>query len=253
MVDSSGVSPWILSSKPRPWATARLFCFPYAGGGASVFRTWSNDLPDTVEVCPVQLPGRENRLKETAFTSMLPLIESVANGLLPWLDRPFAFFGHSMGAFVAFELARALRGTHGLSPAHLFVSGCRAPHLPDPDPPIHALPDPEFVEELRRMQGTPEQVLQHPELLRLIVSLMRADMKLVETYAFTPGDPLDCAVTAVGGTDDPQAGRAAIDAWRPYTRGTFRSHILPGDHFFVRTERAQILRLIADDLSLSLT
>jgi len=253
MADSLGAGPWILTSKAGPWATARLFCFPYAGGGASLFRTWSNDLPSDVEVCPVQLPGRENRLKEAALTDMSSLIESVASGLLPWLDRPFAFFGHSMGALVAFELARALRRTPGLRPAHLFVSGCRAPHLPDPDPPIHALREPEFVEELRRMKGTPEQVLQYPELLRLIVPLMRADMTLVETYAFTPGDPLDCAVTAVGGADDPQAGRAAIDGWREHTRGQFRSRILPGDHFFLRTERAQLLRLIADDLSSSLT
>ena len=251
MVDAPAPGPWLLALRPRPWATSRLFCFPHAGGGASLFRTWPDGLPPHIEVCPVQLPGRENRLKEAAFTSLPPLITSLSSALLPWLDRPFAFFGHSMGALIAFELARALRDAHGLSPSHLFVAGCRAPHLPDPDPPIHALPEPEFVDALRRMQGTPEEVLQHPEMQSLILPLMRADMALVETYEYRESPPLDCPLAAIGGADDAQAPPEAIEPWREHTRGRFRSRILAGDHFFLRTERVRLLQAISEDLGRS--
>ena len=253
MAGSPAPSPWLLTLKPRPAATRRLFCFPHAGGGGSLFRTWPDGLLADIEVCPVQLPGRENRLREAPLTSLTLLVARLADVLLPWLDRPFAFFGHSMGALIAFELARALREAHGLSPAHLFVAGCRAPHLPDPDPPIHALPEPEFVEELRRMQGTPDEVLDHPELRQLIIPLMRADMALVETYTYRAGDPLDGPLTAFGGADDPQAPPETIAAWREHTRGRFQSRIVPGDHFFVRTARPTLLHAISMDLGRSPT
>ena len=156
---------WVSCFKPNPQAKLRLFCFHYAGGGASVFRTWSDSLPESVEVCAIELPGRGMRLRESPFTQLEPLVQHLASTLLPYLDKPFAFFGHSMGGLVSFELTRLLRTEYGVSPVHLFVSGHRAPQVPDPDPPIHTLPESEFLQELRRFNGTPEAVLKNAELM----------------------------------------------------------------------------------------
>src|SRR5205814_4666171 len=192
MMNTPTVDSWIQYYQSKPQACLRLFCFPYAGGGASIFRTWSENLPPEIEACPIQLPGRESRLLEAPFSQLFSLIEPVAQALLPYLDMPCAFFGHSMGALVSFELARYLRRQHGLSPVHLFVSGRRAPQLSDPDPPIHPLPEAEFLEELRSLKGTPEEVLQNTELLQLLLPLLRADFAVCETYAYAPETPLLC-------------------------------------------------------------
>ena len=133
------------------------------------FRTWPNSLPITIEICPVELPGRGKRITSAPFTSLQLLVQAIAIALLPYLDKPFAFFGHSMGGLVSFELARLLRKKYNKSPVHLFVSGYRAPQIPDPHPPIHALPEPEFLEELRRLNGTPEIVLENTELMQMLL------------------------------------------------------------------------------------
>ncbi|WRH68385.1 MAG: thioesterase domain-containing protein [Planktothrix sp. GU0601_MAG3] len=132
---------WVTYPKPNPQAKLRLFCFHYAGGGAVIFRSWADSLPSTVEVCPIELPGRSSRLRETPFTQMEPLIQTLAPAIFPHLNKPFAFFGHSMGGLVSFELAQLLRKEYNQSPLHLFVSGCRAPQIPDRASQIHALPE----------------------------------------------------------------------------------------------------------------
>src|SRR5829696_5178398 len=148
-------TPWLAYHKPNARAAVRLFCFPYAGSGALVYRSWLNELPKIVEVCPVQPPGRGGRIMEPCYTRLSQLVEDVMQDLLPYLDMPFAFFGHSMGALVSFELARRLRARHGLEPIHLFASGRGAPQLPPREPPSHNLPEPEFIEKLRTLNGTP--------------------------------------------------------------------------------------------------
>jgi medium-chain acyl-[acyl-carrier-protein] hydrolase len=160
-------NPWLYFFGPRPEADIRLFCLPYAGGTVTTYRTWSKKLPPSVEVAAVQLPGRGSRMPEPPFTQLAPLVEALARNLLPYLDRPFALFGHSMGALVAFELARHLRREHGLTPAHFFSSGQSAPQYDDGFPPLHELPDAELLGELRRLNGTPQEVLEHPELIRV--------------------------------------------------------------------------------------
>src|SRR5262245_51196446 len=141
---------WVPSLRSGREAAVRLFCFPYAGGAASAFRGWARSLPGSVDVCPVQLPGRESRFREPAFTRLGPLVEMLAESLRPCLDRPFAFFGHSMGAIVAFELSRRLQREHGRQPLRLFVSGCGAPQALGTRAAIHALPADQFRQELRR-------------------------------------------------------------------------------------------------------
>src|ERR1035441_10334502 len=164
---AAAFDPWISCRKPGPKTRLRLFCFPYAGAGAGTFLTWSDNLPADVEVCPVQLPGRGARMTERPFTQLSPLVEALAQALAPLLDKPFAFFGHSLGALVSFELARQIRRQYGVHPVRLFVSAGRAPQIPDRLPAIHTLPDKEFLLELRRLNGTLSELLDHEELMNI--------------------------------------------------------------------------------------
>lgn len=236
---------WLVRQRPRAEAKLRLFCLPYAGGGAMIYRNWAEALPPQVEVCAVQLPGRENRLGEPPFEEMSPLVEALAAAIAPELDRPFALFGHSMGAKIGFELARHLRRASGPVPAHLFVAGCRAPQSPRRRPGIHALPEAEFIGELGRLGGTPPEVLAHAELMRLMMPMLRADTSLCDTYSYEPCEPLNCPVTAFGGLSDADVTPADVEAWRGQTRAAFSFHLLPGDHFFINSERNILLQLLA--------
>jgi medium-chain acyl-[acyl-carrier-protein] hydrolase len=242
-------SRWITCPRPRPGAVLRLFCIPHAGAGASVFRGWGDALPAEVEVCPVQLPGREQRMGEPAIGRMEPLVGELAREVAAAGDLPFAVFGHSNGALIGFELARLLRrqGLHG--PLHLFASGRRAPDLPNPLADLTDLPDDEFLEGLVSLGGTPREVAEHPELLRVLLPLLRADVALNETYRFAEEAPLECGITVYGGVRDPKASRADVEAWRRHTAGPFTLRFFPGDHFFVfGGSRELVLRTLSADL-----
>ena len=239
---------WLPTVRPRPGAKVRLFCFPYAGGGASVFRGWADGLPGSVEVRPVQLPGRETRFGEPAFTRLPPLVEALAEALRPCLDRPFAFFGHSLGALVAFELARRLHRGHDVQPVCLFVSGCGAPPTRTPETSLHTLPAAAFREGLRRLNGTPQEVLDNDDLMDFLFPTLRADFALCETYAYRAGPPLDCPVSALGGLGDDRVSRDDLDAWREQTTGPFRLRMLPGNHFFLQTAQQPLLQAVAQEL-----
>jgi medium-chain acyl-[acyl-carrier-protein] hydrolase len=202
-----------------------------------------------VEICPIQLPGRESRLGEPPFTRLELLLETLVPAIQPYLDKPFAFFGHSMGATISFKLARQLCAQHAPTPVHLFVSGSCAPQIPDPDPPIHHLPDAEFVEELRRFNGTPEAVLQNAELMQLFLPILRADFALHETYVYAAGEPLDCPISAFGGLEDGEVSRDDLAAWRDQTRGAFTLRMFPGDHFFLRSARPHLLQAMSQNLT----
>lgn len=240
---------WMTCWKPNPQATLRLFCFHYAGGGAAIFRTWSDSLPQSVEVCAIELPGRGARLRETPFTHIEPLVQNLASALFPNLDKPFVFFGHSMGALISFELTRLLRKDYNLSPVHLFISGHRAPQIPDSDPPIHDLPESAFVEELRHLNGTPPAVLENAELMQLFLPTLRADFSVVETYAYTPEPPLECPITVFGGLQDSEASCDELDAWREQTNHSFVLQMFPGDHFFLQSAQQPLLQSLYELLA----
>lgn len=239
---------WIQRPRPRPGARLRLFCLAHAGGGASTFRGWADALPASVEVCPVQLPGREDRVAERPFERIDPLVEALAGAVLRRDDLPFAVFGHSNGALIGFELARRLRRAGEPQPVHLFASGRRAPDVPSRTRPTHQLPDDEFLAELRALGGIPEQVLAHPELLALVLPLLRADVTLTETYEFREEPPLELPITAYTGLDDPRAAREEVEAWSRHTARAFAVRTFPGGHFFIFSERARVLETLARDL-----
>lgn len=240
---------WLIFPRPNPHASLRLFCFPYAGGSTLIFRKWRDALPSSVELCSVELPGRSTRLRESAFTTLGPLVEAVSQAISPYLDKPFAFFGHSMGAIVSFELARHLRRERGALPARLFISGRRAPQIPDDDPPTYNLPEPEFIEELRRLNGTPREILEHPELMQLILPLLRTDFAVCQTYVYTPEPPLNCPISVFGGLQDDPVKRSDLEAWREQTTAAFSLRMFPGDHFFLQTAAPTFLRTLAGELS----
>jgi medium-chain acyl-[acyl-carrier-protein] hydrolase len=201
-----------------------------------------------VEVCPVQLPGRETRFREPAFTRLPALVEALAESLRPHLDRPFAFFGHSLGALVAFELARRLCGGGGPDPVQLFVSGCVAPQTRKRERFIHSLPAAEFRQELRCLNGTPVAVLDNEELLDLLLPTLRADFALWETSTYVAGPPLSCPVCAWGGLEDDAVNPRDLGAWRELTTGPFRLRMVPGNHFFLQAAQPLLLQGLAQEL-----
>ncbi|HEX7241933.1 MAG TPA: alpha/beta fold hydrolase [Longimicrobiaceae bacterium] len=231
---------WVVFPRRRPQAEVRLFCFPYAGGAASAYRPWPDHLGDRVEVCAVQLPGREARLGERPYDRVRPLVTDLAEILRPFFDRPFAFFGHSMGALIAFELIREMRRRGDALPATLVASGRNAPHLPPRQPLNYDLPEPELVDKLRRFEGTPEAVLANEELMRLLLPLLRADFAVNEAYDPYEEPPLDLPILAMGGTGDEEVTQAGLEAWGRYTTGRFAVRVFEGGHFFLNSSAAEV-------------
>lgn len=250
MMQSAFLDHWLIKQcKQGSQGSLRLFCFPYAGGSAQLFSDWSKDLPETVEVCSIELPGRGTRVSEPPFTQLLPLVEAIATAIHPLLiHQPFAFFGHSLGALISFELSRVLVSEYGLCPSHLYVSGRAAPHLPKPNP-IHNLPEPLFLDQLRHLNGTPEEVLQNAELMQLFVPTLRADFALNDTYTYTEAHPLNCPITAFGGLQDPEYNYEQLEAWHIHTTDSFSLKMFPGGHFFIKTARHLVLQALAQALS----
>ncbi len=234
--------------RPNPGASMRLFCFPYAGGGTHVYQQWWPAIPSNIEFCAISLPGRGIRISETPYSESVALVKELVRDITPYLDKPYVFFGHSMGAIVSFELCRQLRARAQPLPQHLFVSGCHAPHLPDPHP-IHHLPEAEFLDELVALGGLPQEILESRELMELILPGIRADFTLVETYPYVEEAQLSCAMTAFGGTDDPLVTHEMLDAWRLHTADLFDLRTFPGNHFFINSSRDELLATIMRKLS----
>lgn len=226
-------SPWLLRFAPRPAATLRLFCFSYAGGGAAIFRPWALAMPAHVEVAAVLLPGRESRLREKPLDSMAALLQALLPALMPELDRPFAFFGHSMGALLAFEVARALVQSGRPAPARLMASGRCAPHLADGDAALHALDDDAFVAAIdRRYGGIPAQILQDREVLEMLLPSLRADMAAIESYRHHGDAPLPCPIAAFGGSSDARTTLDKLQAWQLHSTEPVTARHFPGGHFY---------------------
>jgi surfactin synthase thioesterase subunit len=230
-----------------------VLCFPHAGAGASSFHQWRFLLPSDVHPCAIQLPGRENRITERPFTRLSALVETLVDVLEPVLQPPFALFGHSMGALVAFELARRLREVGAPQPMRLIVAARRPPQLPFLEAPLHELPDAAFLAEIRRLKGTPDAVLAHPELMQLMTPLLRADMALCETYQYLDDTPLECPISVLAARGDPSADPDGMADWRLLTTARTVVHAFEGDHFFVQRDGAAVVARVGEDVTETLT
>lgn len=239
---------FVTCPQPNPHARLRLFCFPYGGGGASIFRTWQDDLLPEIEVCPIQLPGREDRLLEVSFTELSPLIKTLALEFSAYTEIPFAFFGHSMGGLIAFELTRELRKRNNVTPIHLFISAYRAPHLPNPITSIAVESDSAIIGEIRRFGGTPEWVLQDTELMQELLPTIKADIQVVKTYTYSDEAPLDCPISAFGGWQDELVTQDHLEEWNKHTNKAFTLQIFPGNHMFLHRMRSLLLQSITESL-----
>lgn len=240
-------TPWLIRQKTNSNTTVRLFCFPYAGGGASVYRQWQETMPSGVEVCSVQFPGRENRIAEQSFTKLSSLVKAMSEAMDSFYDLPFVFFGHSLGAKIAFELTRELRRNQEVQPVHLIVSGSRAPHIPEPHP-LHMQSDEIIIKELRQYSGTPEAVLQSRELVDMYLPILRADFSIDEMYTYYKENPFDFPITAFGGNEDKEASQEEVDAWCQHTLSSFNFQMFEGNHFFIKSSQSHVLDSISQIL-----
>lgn len=240
-------SDWLVCNQPKPSAKIRLYCFPYAGAGSMIFRTWTESLPDWIELWAILLPGREGRFREKPFTSMQEIINNLGKILVNTLEQPFAFFGHSMGSWIAFELARYLRKTSNLSPTNLFVSARLAPHLPIPYDFCN-LKDEDLIESVKSFQGVPQETLKKPHLIKILLPILRADFSVCETYKYVEELPLECPISIFGGQHDHTIKYEWLKAWSQHTTKNFRIEMFHGDHFFLRTSHVELLNSIISDL-----
>ena len=226
----------------------RLFCFPHAGGSSETYRSWQRWFPEQIDLCLVHLPGRAKRLREQAFTQTIPLVKTIADYMALETAGPYALYGHSMGATIAFELARELIRRRCPAPLHLFVSGRCAPQCPRTQPRIFDLPHDEFIAELRNLNGTPREVLENPELLELFLGLLRADFELVDTYQYDPAEQLSCPITVYGGLHDKEVSEESCQAWKEQTSASCKVKMVEGDHFFIRTPTPEFVAAFRNDV-----
>jgi medium-chain acyl-[acyl-carrier-protein] hydrolase len=248
MLSTRTPGPWWIVPRPNCDAKIRFFCFPYAGGHASLYHSWARAMPEFVEVYALQPPGRANRIAEPPISSVPEFMDRLGPALEPFTDKPFVFFGHSMGSILGFETCLWLR-RHGLKlPRRLFVSARRAPHIIDPDN-IHTKSDGEFLREIAKLKGTPASVLHNQALLRLLLPSLRSDFRLCETYRYVQDSPLPVPITAFAGLGDKETGQGRLEAWQKHTSARFTSHEIPGDHFFIHSQEEMLFSFIRPYLS----
>lgn len=239
---------WIRRYHSATDSEIQLVCLPHAGGSASYYFGLSRELAPDIEVLAVQYPGRQDRHREPLIDNVAELADQISAALGPWAGVPLAFFGHSLGAILAFEVAQRLRTGLGISPRRLFVSGRRAPSR-SREESVHLRDDAGLLAELNRLGGTDQRLLKDPELLATILKVGRNDYKMAETYTWTPGEPLDCPVTALVGSSDPKATIEEARAWSDHTTGAFDLRVFPGGHFYLDRARAEVLETIATGLA----
>lgn len=236
---------WLTGLDRGAAAPVRLFCFAHAGGGSRFFAPWRAALEPDVQVCPVVLPGREHRGREQPYRRARPLAADLAEALIPLLDRPFAFFGHSLGALLAYETALALRRSGAPQPRVLFASARRAPQVPGTSR-LHELPTDAFISTIVELGGMPEKIRRKRELLRFFLPTIRADYEITEVYDGEGAPPLECPVVACAGSDDPVAGPADLAAWEHVSTGPFELRVFDGDHFYLSGPPKALLHTIRE-------
>ena len=232
---------WFITFKPKYNSSIRLFCFHYAGGGASTFRNWVNDIIDSAEVIAIQLPGREERYCETLLNNLDDIIDNLCINFNDYMTKPFIFFGHSLGALVAFEFARALRAKGMPQPRHLVVSGAKAPQIHPEKLAINALSDEILINELKKYNGVSHSIIENKELISMFLPIIRNDFYVSETYEHKNDNPFSYPITALGGLSDYTFNKKNLLAWKEHTKGEFKYHFLSGDHFFIKKNLVSLI------------
>jgi surfactin synthase thioesterase subunit len=242
MAEETGA--WVRRFHPAPGAATRLVCFPHAGGSATFYFPVSRAMSPSVDVIAIQYPGRQDRRREPCVDDLGRLADLVTAELRPWTDRPVALFGHSMGATLAFEVARRLE-RDGVVAAALFASGRRAPSA-QRDEQVHLRDDDGLIADMKRLSGTSPQVLGDEEVIRMILPAVRSDYRAAETYRYRPGPPLNCPIFALTGDEDPHVTLDEARAWAGHTTAPFDLRVFPGGHFYLNAHAAMVMKLIAE-------
>lgn len=244
------MTSWLRRLRQAPGAAATLICFHHAGSGAASFSPWSRLLPDTIELACAQLPGRENRFRETPFRRMEPLVTALGEALRDELAEPYFFFGHSMGARVCFALTHHLRDLGRPLPRALFLSGTPAPSIRDWNH-AHQLSDPSLIAHMMELGGVPDSVAAAPHFLQTFLPCLRADLEVSEVGRLAYPEPLTCPVHALAGRSDPLATPERVRAWREATTGTFTFRTFAGDHFFPQTCGPEVVEWVVEQMESS--
>ncbi|WP_371579889.1 thioesterase II family protein [Streptomyces sp. NBC_01314] len=240
-------TPWIWRAR-RPRARLRLICFPHAGAGAGAYGEWARLLPSEIELAAVQLPGRQNRIAEDPVTEVGPLVKVLTQALRPVLDGDFAFFGHSGGAALAYEVAKALREKGGPRPSQLFLSAQPAPGTVGRVPVMHTLSDEELGAEVVRLGGIEPEIAEDEEVMEGLLPTLRADFSLWERHQVRPGAALDTPITVLSGDADPRAPKDTLYGWAAHTTGAFRTRFYPGGHFYFLDDPTELVAYIGQAL-----
>ncbi|MGW0810819.1 thioesterase II family protein [Nonomuraea sp. NPDC002799] len=242
---------WIRRFHPAPSARARLVTFPHAGGSASFYFPVSRAMSPAVDVLALQYPGRQDRRHEPCVEDLGVLADTIVSELGPWHDRPLALFGHSMGATLAFEVARRLE-RDGVGPVGLFVSGRRAPSR-HRDDRVRLSTDAQLIAMMAKLGGTDPRVLSDPDIVRAMLPATRSDYTALETYRYAPGPPLSCPIVALTGDRDGQVSLEDAGAWRDHTGDAFTLKVFPGGHFYLASQATAVMAVIRDHLDAMLS
>jgi medium-chain acyl-[acyl-carrier-protein] hydrolase len=247
-VKSASNTTWLEHLSPAATPSLRLFCIPYAGGSANIYRAWQKWFPGQIDLCLVHLPGRGRRINEPPLNRLTPLATAIADCISERSSVPYALYGHSMGAAISFEVCRKLFRRKGPSPRHLLVSGRRAPQCPRDEPVTFNLPHDEFIEQLRNLNGTPREILDHPELMEIFINVLRADFEALETHEYQDGEPLPCPITVYGGLQDQDVPAEDCHAWKQQTSAECKVRLFQGDHFFIRDPEPEFIYAFKNDV-----
>jgi surfactin synthase thioesterase subunit len=242
---------WFVKYRSEHSTALRLICLPYAGGSISTYANWINEVPEGVEIIAVQPPGRGVRFIEPPFDSMHALVESLFSALTPILTEPYVVFGHSLGSWVSYELLKKIQKNNLTLPVHFFASGARAPHIEKKKENIHALPDEQFKERLKKLNGTPQSIIENHELMDFLMPVLRADFKIANDYC-AAFDEVGCSVTVIGGNNDTEISIEELHAWKTLFTEPTEIEIVEGDHFFVDNNVQQTLSIVNSKLSVLL-
>lgn len=239
MIDNQ--KKWCVTPKPNPSAKIRLFCFPYAGGGPATFSGWERSLPKNIELVAIQPPGRGSHLLDSCIDDMTQMVTQLIRMISPLLDKPYVFFGHSLGSKIAFELLRHLKAHNYPLPKHFIASGSKGPKEQSEKRAIYALSDNQFIAELERLNGTPKEILQNRELMEILLPMLKADFKIAHTYQCNRDEKFNCDVTVFGGTQDKDVSNEDLAAWCELFSQNSEIHRFEGGHFFVDSLQEEVL------------